>query len=91
MKSKTLATRVPSAFAAQVEAAAAAAGLTTSEYIERVLRCRSVPSYPVLAALAGVIRIAATIARASDFDSALREELGAHVATLSAAARNERT
>ena len=91
MKSKTLSTRVSSPFAAEVEAAATAAGLTTSEYIARVLRCRSVASYPVLAALASVMQIAAIVERASDFDAALREELGAHVATLSAAARNERT
>ena len=87
MKSKTLATRLPSAFAVEVEAAAAAAGLTTSEYIERVLRARPVAFYPALAALAAVLQIAAIVRRVSDCDPALREELDAHVATLSDAAR----
>lgn len=89
MKSKTLSTRLPPTFAAHVEGAAAAAGLTTSEYIARALRGRSVASYPVLAALAGVMQIVATVERASDCDPALREALGKHVATLSAAARTE--
>lgn len=88
MKSKTLATRVPSAFAAQLEAAAAAAGLTTSEYIARVLRARPVASHPAMAALARVMQIAAIVERTSECDPTLRAELKAHTATLSAAARS---
>lgn len=88
MKSKTLATRVPSTFAVQVEAAAAAAGLTTSEYIERVLRARPVACHPAMAALARVMQIAAIVERTSECDPTLRAELAAHTATLSAAARS---
>lgn len=89
MKSRTIAARVPAAFAAEVEALAIAAGLTTSEYIARVLRERTVEYFPALAALTGILQIAARVERASDCDPKVLETLRNHVATLARTAHAE--
>ena len=89
MRSRTIAARVPAAFAAEVEAQPAAAGMTISDYIARALRGRTVENHPALAALAGILQIAATVERAGDCDRAVLDTLREHVATLARTARVE--
>lgn len=89
MTSRTIAARVPEAFAAEVEARAAAAGLTTSDYIARVLRGRQTESYPVLVALAAVLQIASIVERTGDCDPKMLDALRGHIAVLVSSVRAE--
>lgn len=63
---RTLSTRVPATLADRVEAAAAAAQLSTSEFISRKLESRQTAMHPVLAILSQVIVIRAQVGSLPD-------------------------
>lgn len=86
---RTLSTRVPASFADRIEAEAAAAGLSRSEYISRKLTNRQAPMHPVIAVLAQLMTIRARLCSAPQPDQPTLAELHQLIPALCALARAE--
>lgn len=73
---RTLAVRLPSSFADQIESRAAARHVSVSTFIADTLRDRTRPDYPALAALSEIIVLAHALRLQPDNETVLRELQG---------------